>query len=142
LNITTVGGQELYKILFGKEVGRKVNDDFLIEWKKEHPPAITPDGRERYDSIIPMTDENSTLIEPDITSVESLFRTGDEGYYEFMRSNVNFFKTDDDFDNYFSATKSRIDAAFSEGKLNISEYKELLTSFEDFKNIIKGIHNS
>jgi hypothetical protein len=131
MNITSMSGQELYKTLFGRDVGREIKPDYYEKWMKENPPKTDEYGRERYDRLIVHTEENTTPSEPDTSSVISLFETGHKGIAALSKMNLVYFKTDKEFTEYYGAIGGRLDEAYAAGKFTEDEYNELNKGLSD-----------
>ena len=122
MNITSVGGQELYNILFGRDVGNKVK---LVPID-ENNQRIENDGKRQYDRFeLEKVDNN-----PCTSSISSLFQTGNGLYAYSFR--INFFKTDDEFARHYGEIGRRLDTAYAEGKFTEDEYNELNASLAEY----------
>ncbi len=127
MNITSVSGQDLYRILFGRDVGTKVNV------KDDIPESRNPDGTVRRFDRLDVSD--TYKIDPDTSSVISLFETGDEAYSALMR--FRGFTSDKDFAKHFADIGKRLDTAYAEGKFTEEEYNELNTGLGEYISHMK-----
>ncbi len=127
MNITSVSGQDLYRILFGRDVGTKVNV------KDDIPDSRNPDGTVRRFDRLDVSD--TYKIDPDTSSVISLFETGDEAYSALMR--FRGFTSDKDFARHFADIGKRLDTAYAEGKFTEDEYNELNAGLGEYISHMK-----
>ncbi len=74
-------------------------------------------------------------IDPDTSSVISLFETGDEAYSALMR--FRGFTSDKDFAKHFADIGKRLDTAYAEGKFTEEEYNELNSGLNEYISYMK-----
>jgi|GEM_PF-7105189 len=120
MNITSVNGQELYQMLFGRETTERVK---LVPLSTDSKGAVDRFELEHFEST------------PSTSSVSSLFETGD-GLYSF-KMRLNLFKTDDEFARHYGAIGKRLDDAYASGKITEREYNELNSSLSDYISEMK-----
>jgi hypothetical protein len=122
MNITSVNGQELYQILFGRETATNIKISVSDECKQR---AANDGGRVDKLEII-----EKSQVKPCVSSISSLFETGNKIYAYAYR--INIFKTDDDFAKHYGEIGKRLDTAYAEGKFTEDEYKELNESLAEY----------
>ncbi|MDR0974885.1 MAG: hypothetical protein LBL80_04245 [Ruminococcus sp.] len=131
MNITSMTGQELYKTLFGTDTRKKITDEASEAFHEANPPV---DGR--YDKLMVMTEENSEHIDPDTSSLLSLYDSGSNYIYKLERFTAP--KSDEELAARFGDIGARLDAAYSEGKFTEDEYNELNNSLTELISVTKS----
>ncbi|MDR0986482.1 MAG: hypothetical protein LBL98_02140 [Ruminococcus sp.] len=118
MNITSMTGRELYQTLFGKDTIRQVTEEAKEAFLEANPPV-----NGKYDRLMVITEENSENINPDTSSMLSLYDTGGGNLYKlemFLKP-----KTNEELARRFGDIGARLDAAYKEGKFTEDEYNEL-----------------
>jgi hypothetical protein len=133
MNITSVSGQELYKILFDREVGTFIKKDYEEEFYK----TVKPVGEDRhYDRLIVANEGNSEKANPDTSSIYSLYETGNAGYAALAK--FRGYGSDTELAKHFADIGSRLDEAYENGTFSEDEYNELNAGLDDFIKQMKG----
>jgi hypothetical protein len=133
MNITSVSGQELYKILFDREVGTVIKKDYEEKFYKTAQPV----GEDRhYDRLIVANESNCEKANPDTSSIYSLYETGNTGYAALAK--FRGYGSDTELAKHFADIGSRLDEAYENGTFSENEYNELNAGLEDFIKQMKG----
>jgi hypothetical protein len=131
MNITSMTGQELYKTLFGQETQRQVTEEAKKAFLEENPPV-----NGKYDRLMILTKENSENIDPDTTSLQSLYDTGTNNIYKlemFLKP-----KSNEELARRFGEIGARLDEAYKEGKFTEDEYNELNAGLTELISVTKA----
>ncbi|MDR0987209.1 MAG: hypothetical protein LBL98_05905 [Ruminococcus sp.] len=131
MNITSMTGQELYKTLFGQDTQRQVTEEAKQAFLEANPPV-----NGKYDRLMIMTEENSEHIDPDTSSLQSLYDTGTNNIYKlemFLKP-----KTDEELAKRFGEIGARLDTAYKEGKFTEDEYNELNAGLTELISVTKA----
>jgi hypothetical protein len=124
-------GQELYKTLFGQETQRQVTETAKKAFLEENPPV-----NGKYDRLMIITDENSEHIDPDTSSLQSLYDSGTNNIYKlemFLKP-----KSNEELARRFGEIGARLDEAYKEGKFTEDEYNELNAGLTELISVTKG----
>jgi hypothetical protein len=133
MNITSVSGQELYKILFDREVGTVIKKDYEEEFYK----TVESVGEDRhYDRLIVANKSNSEKANPDTSSIYSLYETGNAGYAALAK--FRGYGSDTELAKHFADIASRLDKAYENGTFSEDEYNELNAGLDDFIKQMKS----
>lgn len=124
MNITSVGAQELYKIMFG------VHSDSSGKGKVSLSEEAIKKSSGRDQLIV-----SEKFADPDTSSVISLFETGNKTYAGVY--SVGGIGDDKKLASFFADIGKRLDEAYSEGKFTEEEYNELNSGFNDYISYMK-----
>ncbi len=125
MNITSMNGQELYKLIFGKEtaIGYHLSD--------ENKEKISSGTTAALGDIMELSTQYKT--DPDTSSIVTMFETGGYGKLGELRFQNSLQPlTDDQLAQHIADIGRRLDSAYSEGKITEEEYNELNANMSEY----------